>query len=137
MESHFNLSNAEFKKQFANCSLDPTVFSHEAHLRMAWLLIHEQGLQNAEDSIQDQLQKFVSHLGETDKYHVTVTLVAMKAVHHFIQRSKAETFKEFIVQNPRLKSNFKELVNSHYSFDIFSSDEARSKYLEPDLLPFT
>lgn len=136
MESHQKLSDSEFKKQFADLSLDPKVFSHEAHLRLAWLLIREMGLEKAESSIQSQLQNYVSHLGETDKYHVTVTLVAMKAVYHFMKRSTTTDFSAFIVENPRLKTHFKELIKSHYSFDIFSSEEARTSFLPPDLLPF-
>lgn len=136
MEAHYILSDSEFRNQFADRSLDPKVFSHEAHLRMAWLLIREMGLAKAEGSIQSQLQAYVLHLGETDKYHVTVTLVAMKAVYHFMQKSNIIDFKAFIAENPRLKTNFKDLINSHYSFDIFTSEEARISYLPPDLLPF-
>jgi hypothetical protein len=37
---------------------------------------------------------------------------------------------------PRLKTNFRELMACHYGFDIYTSEKAKMKYLEPDLLPF-
>ena len=136
MEDHFGLSDLEFKKRFADCSLDPSLFSHEAHLRLAWIMIDDLGLESAEETIQNQLQSFVKNLGATDKYHTTITIVAMKAVFHFMQRSRTDNFKDFIIENPKLKTHFKELINSHYSFDIFVSENAKSIFLEPDLLPF-
>ena len=134
--SHFQLSDEEFTTQFKDCTLNPEVFDHEAHLRLAWILIKDIGLVEAEKTIQEQLQNFVKSVGATDKYHLTLTIASMKAVHHFMQRSKMKNFKDFILENPRLKNNFKELINSHYSINIFASEEAKSSFLEPDLLPF-
>ncbi len=44
MEEHFYLTDIQFERQFANCSLNPELFSHEAHLRLAWLHISKYGL---------------------------------------------------------------------------------------------
>ena len=41
-----------------------------------------------------------------------------------------------MIEFPRLKNNFRELISSHYGFDIYNSEKAKMKYLEPDLLPF-
>jgi hypothetical protein len=137
METHYQLSDTEFTSQFSNCTLNAELFSHEAHLRLAWILIHSLGLEQAEELIQIQLQSFVANLGATDKYHKTVTIVAMKAVSHFMKQSKTTNFKSFIVENSKLKTHFKELVNSHYSIDIFKSSKAKAEFLKPDLIPFT
>jgi len=136
MEAHYQLSDAEFKRQFADCELDPSIFSHEAHLRLAWIHIQQYGLEQAIENIQAQLKKFVSHVGAEDKYHETLTVAAVQAVSHFMEQSQSENFKDFIGEFPQLKHSFKELIGSHYSFDVFSSDKARTVFLEPDLLPF-
>ena len=94
------------------------------------------GLEKAEESIQNQLENFVAHVGAKDKYNKTVTIVAMKAVHHFMKQSKTNNFKDFIIETPQLKINFKELINSHYSFDIFKSMKAKTEFLRPDLIAF-
>ncbi len=136
MEKHFELLDKEFELQFDSCQLDPTIFTHEAHLRLAWIHIKQHGLDRAIEIIQGQLIKFVDFVGRQDKYNETVTIAAIKAVGYFMRKSKSETFTGFIEEFPRLKNNFKELIAQHYSFDIYHSDRAKTTYVEPNLLPF-
>ncbi len=136
MEKHFEFSDAEFEQQFITCALHPANFSHEAHLRLAWININKYGIEQAEQNICSQLQKFVEFVGAKDKYNLTLTIAAIKAVYHFWLKSNADNFKDFITEFPRLKYSFKELMASHYGFDIYNSDKAKTEYLEPDLLPF-
>lgn len=136
MKSHRVLSDKELVEQFESCSLDPNLFDHEAHLRLAWIHIKNDGVTMASKNIQDQLQKFVTHVGAQDKYHATVTVAAIEAVNHFMKKSSSETFEKFLAQNPQLKNNLKELLNSHYSYDILQSSEAKLSFLEPDVQPF-
>jgi len=136
MEKHFTLTDTEFETQFQSCSLDPAIFTHEAHLRLAWIHITKYGADIAIDNIRCQLQNFVDSLGAKNKYNETVTVAATKAVYHFILKSKTNNFKDFIVENSRLKNNFKELLAFHYQTDIFNSPAAKERYLVPDLLPF-
>jgi hypothetical protein len=136
MEPHFTLSDAELETQFAKQTLDPTYFSHEAHLRLAWIHIRKYGIENAIRNITRQIKEYADGLGAKDKYNETVTIAAMRAVYHFMLRSKEKTFKNFIQLNPRLKFNFRELMDAHYSTNIFKSQRAKEKYLEPERLPF-
>jgi hypothetical protein len=136
MEKHSELSDAEFEKQFINCELSPDLFSHEAHLRLAWINIKKNGIKKAEATIQRQLRAYVKSVGAEDKYNTTLTLAATKAVYHFMLKSKSNSFREFMNEFPRLKTNFRELMACHYGFDIYTSEKAKMKYLEPDLLPF-
>lgn len=136
MEAHRKLSDAMFERQFAQCELDPELFTHEAHLRLAWIHIKNYGPSKAETNIQYQLKRFVAAVGSTDKYNTTLTVAAIKAVHHFMQKSTSHTFTNFIAEFPQLKYNFKELMGRHYGYDIYESSEAKRVYLEPDLLPF-
>ena len=133
---HYNLSDTTFETQFANCQLSPALFSHEAHLRLAWIHITKYGIEQALINIQSQLQDFVSHVGAKDKYNKTLTIAATKAVYHFTLKSSSVTFKEFIEEFPRLQYNFKELMEAHYSMDIFTLEKAKKQYILPDLLPF-
>lgn len=135
MEQHFKLSDTELEQQLASCALDPALFSHEAHLRLAWLQIRQYGMTKAKERIQQQLRTYVEHLGAADKYHTTLTIVAIAAVHHFMAQSSADNFRDFLLEFPQLKTNFKGLVNSHYSYDIFQSDEARQVFVAPDVKP--
>ena len=136
MKNHFILNDSEFEKAFESCSLDPSLFSHEAHVRLAWIHINKYGIDKAEKNIQKQLQKFVLHVGAKDKYHKTITIVAIKAVNHFIKQSNTDSFINFIEEFQQLKTNFKTLINSHYSIDVFNSEFAKVNFLKPDLIPF-
>ncbi|QLG47043.1 hypothetical protein [Costertonia aggregata] len=136
MKSHLQLSDLEFERQFQHCELNPVLFNHEAHLRLAWIHIKKYGIGNALSNIQFQLKKFVVHVGAEDKYNSTLTVAAIKAVYHFMLKSTSNIFEDFIRELPRLKNNFRELINAHYGFDIFDSKQAKSRFLEPDLLPF-
>ncbi|MGE5108664.1 MAG: hypothetical protein ACM3H8_14060 [Sphingobacteriales bacterium] len=136
METHYQLNDAEFEKQFEDCVLDPGLFSHEAHLRLAWIHLKKYGINKATQNICQQILKFASHLGQKDKFNKTLTVAAVKAVYHFMQRSKQNNFSAFINEFPRLKYNFKELLRFHYGIDIFNSERAKKEYIEPDLLPF-
>lgn len=136
MERHLQINDSEFEKQFASCELNPNIFSHEAHLRLAWIHINKYGLENAETNIQNQLKKYVEFVGAKDKYNTTLTLAAIKAVYHFMCKADIDNFKEFITVYPRLKYNFKELIACHYGIDIYNLQAAKNDFLEPDLLPF-
>lgn len=136
MKNHFDLSDKNFVASFSNGSLDPKLFSHEAHLRLAWLHINAEGLEPALVNIPQQIQNYVSALGASDKYHHTLTIAAIRTVNHFKLKSKSDNFIDFIAEFPRLKSHFKELIAQHYSIDIFTLEKAKRDYLEPDLLSF-
>ncbi|MBT8305723.1 MAG: hypothetical protein KJN85_02175 [Maribacter sp.] len=136
MEEHFNLTGDEFERQFKVCNLDPALFTHEAHLRLAYIHIQKYGQDQAIENVCVQLVAYVNHLGATDKYNTTLTLAAVKAVNHFMQKSKSKDFRGFIKEFPQLKFEFKRLMQCHYGFDIFNSQKAKSTFFEPDLLPF-
>lgn len=136
MREHRNLSDFEFVQRFENCTLDPHLFSHEAHLRLAWIQIKKNGISLAIDNVRDQIMKYVKSLGEEDKYNETVTVAAVKAVNHFMIRSNSYDFTSFILENNRLVENFKNLLLTHYKTNIFESNIAKKKYLPPDLIPF-
>lgn len=134
--THNQLSDFEFIQQFVIGTLNPNIFNHEAHLRLAWLYIDEFGLKQAEQDIQNQLQNFVAIVGAKDKYHKTLTIVAARIVHYFMQKFKSDNFTDFINEFPQLLYEFKTLVNRHYSFNIFDSQEAKIKFLNPDVQNF-
>lgn len=136
MKNHFDLTDKDFENSFEDCSLNPVLFGHEAHLRLAWIHVRKYGEARAIQNVTTQLQKFVVFNGENDKYNHTLTVAAIKAISHFIKKSSSHNFKDFMIAFPRLKNNFKDLMSSHYALDIFTSEKAKKEYIEPDLLPF-
>lgn len=136
MENHYSLDDNLFEKQFEDLSLIPTLFNHEAHLRLAWIHIKKFGVDKAEENLCEQIKAFATFHGDNDKYNLTVTVAAVRAVYHFLLKSKSDDFQNFISEFPKLKDNFKLLIEGHYSIDIFNSELAKKEFIKPDLSPF-
>ena len=136
MDSHFDINDELFEAQFKAGVLDPALFSHEAHLRLAWIHIKNYGVETAIENICHQLKAFVKTVGAADKYNETLTVAAIRAVNHFMLMPDAADFRTFIHQHTRLKYNFKELMSSHYKMDLYNNPVAKQQYMAPDLLPF-
>lgn len=137
LKSHWDLSDQEYTWQFEAGSFPPRLFSHEAHLRLAWIHLRQGGLKQALASIPTQIRQFAIQVGVPDKYHETVTRAAIYAVHHFMQKTETDQFETFIAEHPALQHDFKSLINSHYLHDIFKDEQARKAFIPPDAAPFT
>lgn len=135
-QDHTHLSDAEFSSQFSDCSLPPSLFTHEAHIRLAWINIREHGIDRAIDKTREQIRKFVRHVGAEDKYHETITVAGVRVVYHFYLRDPDLEFGAFIEKHPRLVNSFSDLLNAHYVSNILSTERAKTEYVEPDKVPF-
>lgn len=133
---HSQLSDSEFLEAFENGSLNPKLFNHEAHLRLAWLNIQNHGEQIAVEKTCSGIKHFDVIYGKGDKFHTTITVAAVKVVCHFMKKSKSTDFFDFMEEFPRLRMAFKELLEQHYSSAIFSNQQAKTDYIHPDVLPF-
>ena len=136
MEAHFKLSDQEFEEQFISCKLKSSDFTHLAHLRLAWITLKKHSIVQAELNIQKHLKNFVKFVGAKEKYNKTLTVAATRIVYHFMLKSNSSNFQDFINEFPRLKTKFKTLIDTHYSFDIYNSQRAKTEFLFPDLVPF-
>lgn len=136
MEKHRILTDEEFLRQISEASLPPSAFTHEAHLRLAWLHLEKYDLYQAIDRVRQQLVNYVAKLGVSGKYHETLTVASVQVINHFRAKSQAEGFPGFMEEFPQLKSRFRALLACHYGHDLMNSPEARRTYQEPDLLPF-
>ncbi|WP_422079901.1 hypothetical protein [Ulvibacterium sp.] len=134
--SHFQFSDTMFETSFEKGSLPPSLFTHEAHLRLTWIYIKKYGEKKAAKKISREIEQFDTLHGSGDKFHKTITIAAVKVVDHFIGKSKSTDFKSFIHEFPRLKTAFKELLHCHYGTEILISQKAKMRFVEPDLLPF-
>ena len=135
-EKHHLLTNQQFEEKFKNCTLAPILFTHEAHLRLAYIHITKYGLAKAIKNLCKQIEDFDQKHGDGTKFNKTVTIAAVKVVFHFMKKSTFHDFKDLLDKFPRLKNDFKALIKKHYSLNVFIDKMAKQKYLEPDLLPF-
>ena len=129
------LSDYELETKIQDLTLDPSLFNHEEHLRLAWIHISKYGLEKAETNVTQQLRNFVTSLDSAEKYNETLTIAAIRIVHLFMQFTSENTFENLIQTHPKLLTDFKDLIAAHYSGNIYESKKAKLAFIEPDLLP--
>ena len=137
LNHHYQLNDSDFEQRFQDCSLEPSLFNHEAHVRLAWVYIKKYGEAVAIQKICEDIRRFDQTHGDGNKFHVTLTVASVKAVNHFIKKSSSSSFKAFISEFPRLKTSFKELLGQHYGFNVLVNEKAKTTYIHPDLVPFS
>lgn len=136
IKDHSHLSDEEFETQFETHTLKPSIFTHEAHLRLAYIHIMKYGMKKAEHNMCKQIEGFALSLGATDKFNKTVTIASVKILNHFMRKALSNNFSDFIKEFPKLNSNFKEVLSQHYGFNVFADEQAKKEYVAPDLQPF-
>lgn len=136
MSSHFDFSDDEFEIEFENCRFPDALFSHEAHLRLAWIHITKYGEETAVQNMRRQIKSFAISIGQNGVYHETVTAASVIIISKIIQRELIDTFRQLLNMFPDLLRNFKGILSNHYSIDIFNSEIARISYIPPDKSTF-
>ena len=134
---HSQYTDKEFIYAFESKGFPPNLFTHEAHLRLAWIYLIQYDEPLAIDKTCQGIQNFDQFHSDGTKYHVTLTVASVKVVHHFRQKSNATTFENFVAEYPKLVTSFKELLFQHYDKGVLTDPKAKTAYLQPDLLPFT
>lgn len=133
---HSQLPDEEFLESFEKGILEPSLFTHDAHLRLAWLYLQHNAKEKAIVKTCQGIKAFDIMHGKGDKYHVTITVVSVHIVEHFRQKSTANNFNEFIMEFPVLTSDFKSLLGRHYTYDVFLDEVAKQSYVAPTGEPF-
>lgn len=110
-------------------------FDHRAHVRLAYVYLAESDTEGACEQMRGTLVRFLERHGiDPDKYHETLTRAWIMAVRHFMRKSaSASSADAFIERNPELLDT--DIMLTHYSAGVLFSDEARKRFVEPDLEP--
>ncbi len=124
-----------FQAQFESCKFPPAEFNHRAHLRLAYIYLTESDIESAYHLMSEAIQNFLEYNGvDLSKYHVTMTRAWILAVRHFMKATlSTESADSFIEQNPKMLDS--KIMMTHYSAEVLFSEEARAKFIQPDLDP--
>jgi hypothetical protein len=106
-------------------------FHHRDHLRLAWVQIRRIGLERASESVAVAIRQFAAHDGNADRYHDTMTRFWVRVVGIGINRHPTLPFEDLLAAEPHLLD--KNLPFLHWSRERMRSDEARLRWVEPDL----
>ena len=115
--------------------VDPAVFSHRDHVRVAWLLIERFPLENALQRFEAGARDLATRAGVPEKYHVTITRALMQIIAADQARGAGQSCAEYCASNPPVLQDALSVLLRHYSKDRIFSDAARTTWCEPDLVP--
>jgi hypothetical protein len=130
-----SVGDREFRREFESCKFPPAQFNHRAHIRLAYIYLSEHDTDTAYKLMRSALFSFLEYHGvDLSKYHETITRAWINAVRHFMETTlSAESADDFIEKNPRMLDS--KIMMTHYSAEVLFSDEARAKFVEPNLEP--
>lgn len=134
MSAHgLSTDDVRFRTEFETCVFPPARFDHRAHVRLAYVFLAGNNTDTAHALMRSALIAFLEHNHvPVSKYHETLTRAWILAVHHFMTRSPGtESAEAFIRANPELLDT--KIMLTHYSADVLLSEEARRRFVRPDL----
>jgi CDP-diacylglycerol--glycerol-3-phosphate 3-phosphatidyltransferase len=128
-----DLTDDDFVAAFLSGMLPPTHFHHRDHLRLAWCLIRQAGVEQATGTITGGIRRFATQHGQADKYHETLTQFWVRLVSHLIDvQPEITVFERFLDRFPQLLD--KALPSQHWRRETLQSQAARAQWVEPDVL---
>ena len=123
------LNDTDFLNEIVNCTLSPELFTHEAQLRLSWVLINKYGVEIATvKNCKIKERYFIKSL-KNDTFNLPLTKAYTEILHFFMESSSTKDFDKLLREFPRLKFSFKNLVKTHYGYNILK--EHRTQKLAP------
>ena len=112
------------------CLLPKEAFHHRDHLTVAVVYLYAADLETAIDRMRATLKRFAGHHHVSGLYHETLTRFWLQQVEQRLDRSLC---LQESVRQIREQLNDKNLPFTYYSRERINSQEAKEKWLEPDL----
>lgn len=132
------MTDAELMQAFLGRALTHEQWTHEAHLRIAWMFVRDQPLDEAHITFRVALVKLNdSHRvpeSPTRGYHETLTRAWLAVVGAASRGDPAPDSRAFLARHPEFLD--KTYLGRHYTPERMMSIEARARFVEPDREPF-
>ena len=79
-KSHNDYTDDELESIFERSRLKPPMFTHEAHLRLAFIHIKKYGPEQAALNMCEQIKGYAESLKVPEKFNMTVTIASIKTM---------------------------------------------------------
>ncbi len=129
------LSDEDFLAQFENQTLDEQFFDHIGHLRLAWLYLNQNTLDDAIALVCDGIKTYAESLGVNTKFHLTITDATVRIMSRRIDFLEDRTWQLFLDNNDDLIEDLLAVLLQHFSKPLLFSEKARIALVKPDLQP--
>ena len=128
------MTDQAFARAFEDGAVTPADFTHLAHVRVAWVYLHEaESLDQALARMRAGIQRFAAAAGAAQKYHETITVAWMRLLDDIRSQGASGELVDVLLAYPALAD--RDLPLRYYSRDRLFSDEARAAWVEPDRQP--
>ncbi|HEX7706859.1 MAG TPA: hypothetical protein VF701_10425 [Thermoanaerobaculia bacterium] len=128
------MTETELRRQFEDLSLDPGVFTHREHVRLAWSYLRQHSLLEVLRIFPEGLQRFASSIGQPGLYHETITWALLMIIAERMDVGRHAAWDEFAATNDDLLIGSKAVLSRYYTAEILASPEARGSFRMPDRL---
>ena len=128
------MTDTEFLKAFEDCSLPETQWTHEAHVRMAWLYLQQKPLGEAIPAVREGIKRYNASLKKSLAYHETITQAFLHVINNRMQHGElCDSFVDFCNENPDLLDRTMTALLRHYRKETLFSQAAREAFVKPDI----
>ena len=124
----------EVVEKFESCSFALQEFTHARHLTVACWYLSTMPPEQALARMRAGLQRFLAHHGRHG-FHETITRFWMELLGEYFRRMPAEMSVLAKINGAVAAHGDKEILFAYYSRDRVMSEEARSVWMEPDIVP--
>ncbi len=119
------MTDDEFLAAFGSCTLPKPLWTHEAHVRLAWLCLNRMSFPVAIAHVRNGIRKYNESLGNFTGYHDTVTVAFLRII--AAKRSPGQSFADFQSAHPEVFSKDRPVLLTYYSKAVLESAEARGR----------
>lgn len=129
------MTDDEFLAAFEACTLARADWTHEAHVRTAWLYLIRRPFADALRLVREGIPRLNRARGaDPDAYHDTITVAFVRVIAARLG-DPGESFPAFRGRNPDLLAKHFPALLRHYSEGRLYSADARRGFVEPDRDP--
>ncbi|MCG8418878.1 MAG: hypothetical protein MJE77_13150 [Proteobacteria bacterium] len=126
------MTELELMAAFERCTLPQEEFSHETHVRLAWLYLRKKPLADVLSMVTDGLRQLTAHYGVPGLYHETITCAYIVLVNQGLERTgRDRPWSEFAAANPDLLQPKKAALLRYYRPEELDCQLARDIFVLP------
>jgi len=127
------MTDDEFLSAFEAVAIPRTDWTHEAHIRMAWLYLTRFPNEEACDRIRTGIQKLNAQNGVVSGFHETITMAFARVISARLLHS--ESYVAFHARNPDIFDRMPGPLLPYYTRERLLLSDARDRFVEPDVQP--
>ncbi len=136
------MTDAKFLAAFETAGLARSAWTHDAHVRVAWLYLSRMPFPEALEKVRTGIQKLNAAYARQNAgrclpakkgpagYHDTITVAFVRLI--AARLTPGEGFADFQDRNPDLFDRSLAAIRVHYTKKLLFSAKARKAFVEPD-----